>query len=218
MIRREKTAFMVGKKEIPTSQLVEQLGFESAELQTPISDLSGGQRRRFQLLRLLFTEPNVLILDEPTNDLDTDMLTALEDLLDGWPGTLIVVSHDRYLMERTTDNQYAILPNGTFRHLPGGVDQYLNVRTVSAEVKKEKTPVTEMSGAERRSLEKESARLERQLGKQQEELEKIHQLLAQADQSDYQALAELAEREQQTRVSITQTEESWLEVAHKLQS
>jgi ABC-type multidrug transport system ATPase subunit len=218
MIRREKTAFMVGKKEIPTSQLVEQLGFESAELQTPISDLSGGQRRRFQLLRLLFTEPNVLILDEPTNDLDTDMLTALEDLLDGWPGTLIVVSHDRYLMERTTDNQYAILPNGTFRHLPGGVDQYLNVRTVSAEVKKEKTPVTEMSGAERRSLEKESARLERQLGKQQEELERIHQLLAQADQSDYQALAELAEREQQTRVSITQTEESWLEVAHKLQS
>jgi len=187
-------------------------------LQTPISDLSGGQRRRFQLLRLLFTEPNVLILDEPTNDLDTDMLTALEDLLDGWPGTLIVVSHDRYLMERTTDNQYAILPNGTFRHLPGGVDQYLNVRTVSAEVKKEKTPVTEMSGAERRSLEKESARLERQLGKQQEELERIHQLLAQADQSDYQALAELAEREQQTRVSITQTEESWLEVAHKLQS
>lgn len=218
MIRREKTSFMVGKKEIPTSQLVEQLGFDSAELQTPIGDLSGGQRRRFQLLRLLFTEPNVLILDEPTNDLDTDMLAALEDLLDSWPGTLIVVSHDRYLMERTTDNQYAILSNGTFRHLPGGVDQYLNIKVVSSEVKKEQQVKTEMSGAERRALEKESARLERQLTKLQQELEQIHQELAQADQSDYQSLTELAAKEQQTRLAIAQTEESWLDTAQKLQS
>jgi len=218
MIRREKTTFMVGKKEIPTSQLVEQLGFESAELQTPISDLSGGQRRRFQLLRLLFTEPNVLILDEPTNDLDTDMLAALEDLLDSWPGTLIVVSHDRYLMERTTDNQYAILPNGTFRHLPGGVDQYLNIKVVTPETKETITVETEMSGAERRALEKESARLERQLTKLQQELEQIHLDLAQANQSDYQSLTELAKHEEQTRMAIAQTEESWLEVAQKLQS
>lgn len=218
MIRREKTAFMVGKKEIPTSQLVEQLGFESAELQTPIADLSGGQRRRFQLLRLLFTEPNVLILDEPTNDLDTDMLTALEDLLDGWPGTLIVVSHDRYLMERTTDNQYAILPNGTFRHLPGGVDQYLNTKVVSAEVKKEKVAAEEMTGAEKRALEKESARLERLLAKQQQDLQETHRLLAEADQSDYQSLAELADKEEQIQLAIAKTEESWLEIAQKLQS
>jgi ATPase subunit of ABC transporter with duplicated ATPase domains len=218
MIRREKTTFMVGKKEIPTSQLVEQLGFESAELQTPIGDLSGGQRRRFQLLRLLFTEPNVLILDEPTNDLDTDMLAALEDLLDSWPGTLIVVSHDRYLMERTTDNQYAILPNGTFRHLPGGVDQYLNIKVVPAESKKEKLISTEMSGAERRALEKESARLERQLSKLQQELSEIHLLLAEANQSDYTSLTELSSRETKTRLAIAQTEESWLEVAQKLQS
>jgi ATPase subunit of ABC transporter with duplicated ATPase domains len=218
MIRREKTTFMVGKKEIPTSQLVEQLGFESAELQTPIGDLSGGQRRRFQLLRLLFTEPNVLILDEPTNDLDTDMLAALEDLLDSWPGTLIVVSHDRYLMERTTDNQYAILPNGSFRHLPGGVDQYLNIKVVPAESKKEKPTSTEMSGAQRRALEKESARLERQLAKLQQELSEIHLLLAQADQSDYASLTELSSRETTTRSAIAQTEESWLEVAQKLQS
>ncbi|CAB4543090.1 unannotated protein [freshwater metagenome] len=218
MIRREKTAFMVGKKEIPTSQLVEQLGFESAELQTPIADLSGGQRRRFQLLRLLFTEPNVLILDEPTNDLDTDMLTALEDLLDGWPGTLIVVSHDRYLMERTTDNQYAILPNGTFRHLPGGVDQYLNTKVVSAEVKKEKVAAEEMTGAEKRALEKESARLERQLAKQQQDLQETHRLLSEADQSDYQSLAELADKEEQIQLAIAKTEESWLEIAQKLQS
>lgn len=218
MIRREKTSFMVGKKEIPTSQLVEQLGFESAELQTPIADLSGGQRRRFQLLRLLFTEPNVLILDEPTNDLDTDMLAALEDLLDSWPGTLIVVSHDRYLMERTTDNQYAIFPSGTFRHLPGGVDQYLNTKVVIPEVKKEKLTDPEMSGAERRALEKESARLERQLSKFQQELQHTHLELAQADQSNYQLLTELTAREQQIRSSIAQTEESWLEVAQKLQS
>jgi ABC-type multidrug transport system ATPase subunit len=218
MIRREKTTFMVGKKEIPTSQLVEQLGFESAELQTPIADLSGGQRRRFQLLRLLFTEPNVLILDEPTNDLDTDMLAALEDLLDSWPGTLIVVSHDRYLMERTTDNQYAILPNGTFRHLPGGVDQYLSIKVVNPDVKPKQIANSEMSGAERRALEKESARFERQLTKLQEELQQLHSDLAQADQSDYQSLTELAAREQQTRSEIAKTEESWLEVAQKLQS
>ncbi|MEK9987985.1 MAG: ABC-F family ATP-binding cassette domain-containing protein, partial [Aquiluna sp.] len=121
MIKREKTTFVVGKKEIPTGQLVEQLGFRSEELQTPIKDLSGGQRRRFQLLRLMFTEPNVLILDEPTNDLDTDMLAAIEDLLDIWPGTLIVVSHDRYLLERVTDNQYGLLGDTNLRHLPGGV-------------------------------------------------------------------------------------------------
>lgn len=218
MIRREKTTFVVGKKEIPTSQLVEQLGFESAELQTPISELSGGQRRRFQLLRLLFTEPNVLILDEPTNDLDTDMLAALEDLLDSWPGTLIVVSHDRYLMERTTDNQYAVLPNGSFRHLPGGVDQYLNTKVIAAENKVEKLAVAEMSGADRRALEKESARLERQLSKLNQELEQLHSDLATADQSDYQSLTELAQREQQCRAAIAQTETSWLEVAQKLQS
>jgi ATPase subunit of ABC transporter with duplicated ATPase domains len=128
MIKREKTTFVVGKKEIPTGQLVEQLGFKSEELQTPIKDLSGGQRRRFQLLRLMFTEPNVLILDEPTNDLDTDMLAAIEDLLDIWPGTLIVVSHDRYLLERVTDNQYGLLGDGKVRHLPGGVDQYLQLK------------------------------------------------------------------------------------------
>jgi ABC-type branched-subunit amino acid transport system ATPase component len=128
LIAREKTYFRVDKKEVNISQLVEQLGFSSAQLQTPVGELSGGQRRRLQLLRLLFGEPNVLILDEPTNDLDTDMLAAIEGLLDSWPGTLIVVSHDRYLLERVTDMQYALLGDGHLRHLPGGVDEYLRLR------------------------------------------------------------------------------------------
>lgn len=217
MIRREKTTFMVGKKEIPTGQLVEQLGFDSPELQTPIADLSGGQRRRFQLLRLLFTEPNVLILDEPTNDLDTDMLAAMEDLLDTWPGTLIVVSHDRYLLERVTDNQYGIFFDGTLRHLPGGVDQYL-AHNHPKEVQQVSEPLaTGLSGAERRALEKESSRLERLLAKQQSELVEVQLILGQADPTDYQRLTELMNKEKELRQSIEQNEESWLENAQKLQ-
>lgn len=217
MIRREKTAFVVGKKEIPTGQLVEQLGFDSPELQTPIRDLSGGQRRRFQLLRLLFTEPNVLILDEPTNDLDTDMLAAMEDLLDGWPGTLIVVSHDRYLLERVTDNQYGIFHDGTLRHLPGGVDQYLLHNHPKPVARVEKSQSSEMSGAERRALEKESARLERLIAKNQDDLLQQQLLLGNADPTDYQKLTELSQRIQELEENIQALEESWLETAQKLQ-
>lgn len=217
MIRREKTSFTVGKKEIPTGQLVEQLGFDSAELQTPIKDLSGGQRRRFQLLRLLFTEPNVLILDEPTNDLDTDMLAAVEDLLDGWPGTLIVVSHDRYLLERVTDNQYGIFYDGTLRHLPGGVDQYLAHNAPKVEEKKEKTASSELSGAERRALEKEAGRLERLIAKHQQELSELNLKLSETDPTDYQMLAELAKKQTELSNAIAELEESWLQNAQKLQ-
>lgn len=104
------------------------MGFTKEKQWTPVSDLSGGERRRLQLLRLLVGEPNVLMLDEPTNDLDTDTLAAVEDVLDGWPGTLVVVSHDRYLLERVTDHQMALLGDGKLRGLPGGVDQYLELR------------------------------------------------------------------------------------------
>ena len=104
--------------------LLERLGFTPAQRLTPIGRLSGGQRRRLQFLLVMLSEPNVLVLDEPTNDLDTDMLAAMEDLLDQWPGTLVVVSHDRYLLERITDQQYAVV-GGTLRHLPGGVDEYI---------------------------------------------------------------------------------------------
>ena len=217
MIKREKTTFVVGKKEIPPGQLVEQLGFRSEELQTPIKDLSGGQRRRFQLLRLMFTEPNVLILDEPTNDLDTDMLAAIEDLLDVWPGTLIVVSHDRYLLERVTDNQYGLLGDTKVRHLPGGVDQYLQLKSPKKQAQPKQVRTEELTGAERRNLEKESARLERLIAKTESELTQLQLEMAEADQSDYQVLSELSGRERDLRSEIEKAEQTWLEVAQKLQ-
>ena len=217
MIKREKTTFVVGKKEIPTGQLVEQLGFRSEELQTPIKDLSGGQRRRFQLLRLMFTEPNVLILDEPTNDLDTDMLAAIEDLLDIWPGTLIVVSHDRYLLERVTDNQYGLLGDTNLRHLPGGVDQYLQLKMPKNQAPPKQVRSEELSGAERRNLEKESARLERLIAKTEAELTKLQLEMAEADQSDYEVLSELSGKERDLKSEIEKAEQTWLEVAQKLQ-
>ncbi len=217
MIKREKTTFVVGKKEIPTGQLVEQLGFRSEELQTPIKDLSGGQRRRFQLLRLMFTEPNVLILDEPTNDLDTDMLAAIEDLLDIWPGTLIVVSHDRYLLERVTDNQYGLLGDTNLRHLPGGVDQYLQLKVPKKQAQSKQVRSEELTGAERRNLEKESARLERLIAKTETELTQLQLEMAEADQSDYEVLSELSVKERDLRSEIEKAEQTWLEVAQKLQ-
>lgn len=126
VLSRYKPSYIVEGKEVTPGQLMERLGFESAQLMTPIRDLSGGQKRRMQLLLILLDEPNVLIMDEPGNDLDTDMLAVMEDLLDTWPGTLIVVSHDRYLLERVTDQQFALIV-GKVRHLPGGVQDYLDM-------------------------------------------------------------------------------------------
>jgi ATPase subunit of ABC transporter with duplicated ATPase domains len=223
MIKREKTTFQVGKKEVGVGQLVEQLGFDSPQLQTPIKELSGGQKRRFQLLRLLFTEPNVLILDEPTNDLDTDMLAAVEDLLDSWPGTLIVVSHDRYLLERVTDMQYALLGDGKVRHLPRGIDQFLELRKALRnlpEPSKPSTPATSsssLSGSERRNLEKDLARIERALEKTKQLLEASNLEIAQSDQSDYQKLSTLSASAQELRQKLDDLELEWLEVSEKLQ-
>ncbi|KGM16537.1 ABC transporter ATPase, partial [Actinotalea fermentans ATCC 43279 = JCM 9966 = DSM 3133] len=130
VVARYRTTYATGSgssaRDLTPGQLLERLGFTNAQLATPVRDLSGGQRRRLQLLLTLLDEPNVLVLDEPTNDMDTDMLAAIEDLLDTWPGTLVVVSHDRYLLERVTDQQYAVL-DGHLRHVPGGVDEYLRL-------------------------------------------------------------------------------------------
>ena len=126
VLSRYKPSYIVDGKETTPGQMMERLGFESAQLMTPIKDLSGGQKRRMQLLLILLDEPNVLIMDEPGNDLDTDMLAVMEDLLDTWPGTLVVVSHDRYLLERVTDQQFALI-GGKIRHLPGGVQDYLDM-------------------------------------------------------------------------------------------
>ncbi|RYJ07052.1 MAG: ABC transporter ATP-binding protein, partial [Actinomycetales bacterium] len=175
LVAQQRTSYEAAGKEMSPGQLLERLGFSSGQLSTRISDLSGGQKRRLQLLMILLDEPNVLILDEPTNDLDTDMLAAMEDLLDSWPGTLLVVSHDRYLLERVTDHQYAVL-GGHLRHLPGGVDEYLRLRSrepaTSGGTPADRSasspasvPVEPVSQKERQERRKEVARLERQIEK-----------------------------------------------------
>ena len=209
LIAREKRTFVVDKKEVGISQLVEQLGFTSLQLQTPIQDLSGGQRRRLQLLRLLFGEPNLLILDEPTNDLDTDMLAQVEDLLDSWPGTLIVVSHDRYLLERTTDMQYALLGDGALRHLPRGVEQYLELRKSGPSVA-ESVEVKKSSGARDRQSQKNLQKLERAIAKAEAEELEIKSNLESHDPSDYEGLAALATRSAELSAKRGQLEASWL--------
>jgi ATPase subunit of ABC transporter with duplicated ATPase domains len=209
LIAREKRTFLVDKKEVGISQLVEQLGFTSLQLQTPIGDLSGGQRRRLQLLRLLFGEPNLLILDEPTNDLDTDMLAQVEDLLDSWPGTLIVVSHDRYLLERTTDMQYALLGDGALRHLPRGVDQYLELRK-SGTSESESVEVKKSSGARDRESQKNIQKLERAIAKAEAEELQIKTDLESHDPTDYEGLAKLASSSAELSAKREQLEASWL--------
>ncbi|MEY4320831.1 MAG: hypothetical protein RLZZ471_772, partial [Actinomycetota bacterium] len=222
LLAREKTTFVTaGGKEFSPSQLIEQLGFDSAQLQTPIEDLSGGQKRRLQFMRLLMGEPNVLILDEPTNDLDTDMLAAMEDLLDSWPGTLIVVTHDRYLLERVTDMQYALLGDGHLRHLPGGVDEYLKLRRLSLSAKPEpKTTAAQsnasLSGAEKRDAEKNLSRIERALEKLATEETDLHSQMAAHDQSDYEGLGKLAAKQQELNEKRENLELEWLETTERL--
>lgn len=212
--------------ELTPSQLLERLGFSAAALQTPVKDLSGGQRRRLQLLIILLDEPNVLILDEPTNDLDTDMLAAMEDLLDTWPGTLLVVSHDRYLLERVTDQQYAII-DGTLRHLPGGVDEYLALRarqphttandhpTTAADSDASTTP--SLDGATRRALEKEAQAIERKLSKLRAALADADEALAAADQQDFTQLTALADDRADVQAKIDSLEERWLTIGETLE-
>lgn len=229
LIAREKSFFVVDKKEVGIGQLVEQLGFTQAQLQTPISDLSGGQKRRLQFLRLLFGEPNLLILDEPTNDLDTDILAAMEDLLDGWPGTLIVVSHDRYLLERVTDQQYALLGDKSLRHLPGGVDQYLELRrhslsghttsaTVRATEKSNSSGKPALTGAALRDAEKNLSRLERALEKLANDEAKLHEQMGTHDSGDYAGLAELASKQADYNAKREKLEVEWLEASELLQT
>jgi len=134
VLSRYKTRYEIDGKEMTPAQLLERLGFAAAQLSTPVSDLSGGQKRRLQLMLILLDKPNVLILDEPDNDLDIDMLAVVESLLDTWPGTLLLITHDRYLMERVTDDQFALV-NGQIRHVPGGVDEYLRLLDQRGEVR-----------------------------------------------------------------------------------
>ncbi|KQM15649.1 ABC transporter ATP-binding protein [Plantibacter sp. Leaf171] len=224
VIGRKRTSYVAGGKEMTPGQLLERLGFTSAQLSTPVKDLSGGQRRRLQLLLILLDEPNVLVLDEPTNDLDTDMLAAMEDLLDSWPGTLLVVSHDRYFLERVTDQQYAIM-DGHFRHLPGGIDQYLKLNagtagsrsqehdrpTASGGGPTKKTPT--LSGAELRNAQQEIKAIDRKLHKLNGQIEQAHEKVAVHDQNDFAGITALGAKIQAMYGEIADLEVRWLELS-----
>ncbi len=180
-------------QQITAGMLCERFGFRGDRARTLVRDLSGGERRRLQLMRLLMGEPNVLLLDEPTNDLDIDTLTALEDLLDAWPGTLVVVSHDRYFVERVCDNVYALGEDGAIRHLPGGIEQYVRAREGAAAPAPAATPPSSggaTPGAAQRAGRKEAARLERALDKLAEREAALHEQMA-ASATDPDRLREL---------------------------
>ena len=202
------------------SQLLERFGFTGDKQWAPVGDLSGGERRRLQLLRLLMGEPNVLLLDEPTNDLDIEVLQVLEDLLDGWPGTLVVVSHDRFFLERVTDSVWGLMGDGTLRHLPRGVDEYLE-RVHGAAVAPPRAasapaavaPVASArTAAEDRLAKKELAKLERQIEKLTAREAVLHEELA-ANASDYERVAVLDTELRSVSAERASLEERWLELA-----
>ncbi|MBS0025439.1 ABC-F family ATP-binding cassette domain-containing protein [Microbacterium paraoxydans] len=225
-----RTSYTLGTgskaQDLTPGQLLERLGFSSAQLSTPVKDLSGGQQRRLQLLLVLLDQPNVLILDEPTNDMDTDMLAAIEDLLDSWSGTLLVVSHDRYFLERVTDQQYAILPGpdgaGRLRHLPGGVDEYLRLRErVEAEASKpvaatSPSAATGLDGAALRAAQKEVAALERRIQKLTSQVDAAKHALADHDQSDYAGLGERMKEITAQEAEIEELELRWFELTEQI--
>ena len=243
LLGRLRTSYTIGTgakaQELTPSALLERLGFSAAQLSTPVRDLSGGQQRRLQLLLILLEQPNVLVLDEPTNDMDTDMLAVIEDLLDSWPGALIVVSHDRYFVERVTDQQYAIL-DGRLRHLPGGIEEYLRLRSPARSTAAHSpaalsTPAGPAAGrhapaasaaptdggfttgsAAERAAKKDLDRLDRQIARAGEREAKLHAELA-ASATDYERLTELGAQLAAVEAEKADLEERWLEVAGSLE-
>jgi ABC transport system ATP-binding/permease protein len=219
----------LGDKEVSASQLAKRLGFSGGRQQTRVSDLSGGERRRLQFLRLLMAEPNVLILDEPTNDLDIETLTSMEDVLDGWAGTLLVVSHDRYLLERMCDRQVALLGDGAVRDLPGGVEQYLDLRHAArlsaaasgasggsgAGTSPEGSGRSGPSAAERRGAKKDLLRIERQLSKLSAQEDRIHLQMA-AKAADHTAVTVLNDKLRAIVDERQTLELEWLSVAENV--
>jgi ATP-binding cassette subfamily F protein uup len=214
---RRRTVLGDGR-ELTASALLERFGFTGERQWTPVGDLSGGERRRLQLLRLLMDEPNVLLLDEPTNDLDVDTLTALEDLLDGWAGTLVAASHDRYFLERVCDDVTALVGGGKLAALPGGVDEYLALRErqqAAAEAGSPRTATAPTaSAAEVRDARKEMARLERQIGRLDDRETGLHEQLALAA-TDYEKASELDEELRAVRKERAELEETWLSAAER---
>ncbi|WP_167147298.1 ABC-F family ATP-binding cassette domain-containing protein [Actinomyces sp. ZJ308] len=227
---------VVGDKEMTAAQLVERLGFTRQRAWTRVGEISGGERRRLQLLRLLMTEPNVLLLDEPTNDLDTDTLAAVEDILDSFPGTLVVVSHDRYLLERVTDHQVALLGDGGVRDLPGGVEQYLRLRheatgpagggtaasagSTTQSADRPRAERSASSGARRHEARKALGRIERRMERSAQAVDALHVRMeeASADPARVGELAELGRELVAAQAAHAELEEQWLETAEALES
>jgi len=210
-----RSAARIGDKELTAAQLLERLGFGRERAWTPVSELSGGERRRLQLLRLLLDSPNVLLLDEPTNDLDTDTLAAVEDVLDDWPGTLVVVSHDRYLLERVCDRCWALPGDGSLRDLPRGVDSYLELilamqHSVTLGPGVPATAAAPAAGqAEVRAARKELVRLERRMQRLGQERDRLHAELA-LRATEHEAVLELNTRLQALLAELDGVEGEWL--------
>ena len=230
LLNSVKRSVVVDGKETTPAKLLERLGFDKRELLTRVCDLSGGQRRRLAILCVLLDEPNVLVLDEPGNDLDTDMLAVLEDLLDTWPGTLLLVTHDRYLMERVTDHQYALI-DGHVRHVPGGVDEYLRLvsaqraarsaRTSAPSAPAAQDPVAQdapaqLTNQERRDLKKRFDAIERRLDKVAAAPDDIRSQMAAANPSDFAALTALQEQLDAALAEQAALEDEWLELSERL--
>ncbi len=219
-VERVRQRVDLGKgREMTASQLCERFGFTKEKQWTPVGDLSGGERRRLQILRLLMDEPNVLFLDEPTNDLDIETLTQLEDLLDGWPGSMMVISHDRYFVERTTDRVFALLGDSTLRMLPRGIDEYLERRraaTQSTPAARTTAPAADTpakaSGAEARAAKKELQRIERQLDKIGDKESTLHTRIAD-NPTDFTLVAGLDAELRKLRDERDELESRWLELA-----
>lgn len=242
VLARGKRYVMVEGKETSPEKLLERLGFTQQQMWSRIKDLSGGQKRRLSLLLTILEEPNVLILDEPGNDLDTDMLALVEDLLDSWPGTLILVTHDRFLMERVTDQQWALI-GGTLRHVPGGVDEYLrlteglsaggsarpqapgfnggqggdpnlsNVPQTGAQ-----GPRNGLSNAERQRLKKEVASLERKMETRRAKVEELERGMFGIDPTDFTALTAQQDAVAAARDELDELEMAWLEASERLET
>ncbi|MDO5033017.1 ABC-F family ATP-binding cassette domain-containing protein [Corynebacterium sp.] len=240
------TYVQLGKKELSASQLAERLGFSAKRQRTPVGDLSGGERRRLQLTRVLMAEPNVLLLDEPTNDLDIDTLQELESLLDSWPGTLVVISHDRYLIERIADNTYALFGDGKLTNLPGGIDEYLSKRaameaqrssgvldlgsantdatanTVAArgaqEAHKAQKNEKKLSAQQVRELSKKMNALERKIAKLDQSTDKLNEQMAKAaEEVDTAELTRLDGELKKVSAEREELELEWLELGEQLE-
>ena len=242
VLARGKRYVMVEGKETSPEKLLERLGFTQQQMWSRIKDLSGGQKRRLSLLLTILEEPNVLILDEPGNDLDTDMLALVEDLLDSWPGTLILVTHDRFLMERVTDQQWALI-GGTLRHVPGGVDEYLrlteglsaggsarpqapgfnggqggDLNPSNAPQTGAQGPRNGLSNAERQRLKKEVASLERKMGTRRAKVEELERGMFDIDPTDFAALTAQQDAVAAARDELDELEMAWLEASERLET